>query len=153
MNHLSRTLAIVAAISLAAPVWAQSEAAPAEEVAPVEEAAAPEATEPGKKAVPQPTTPEVAVPPVEWYCACYDARLKSTGVMQTTTSCRPSRDECDRLEAMVRTSTGRYAMGPEGRSCRLVKGKHPMDTLGGQGGWRHSDKAGSWVFPGQCMLR
>lgn len=115
--------------------------------------AAPEATEPGKKAVPQPTTPEVAVPPVEWYCACYDARLKSTGVMQTTTSCRPSRDECDRLEAMVRTSTGRYAMGPEGRSCRLVKGKHPMDTLGGQGGWRHSDKAGSWVFPGQCMLR
>ena len=35
MNHLSRTLAIVAAISLAAPVWAQTEAAPAEEQAPV----------------------------------------------------------------------------------------------------------------------
>lgn len=87
-----------------------------------------------------------------WFCLCYEARLEDAS-LQPTTACRPTALECGDLEAMVRRSQGRYVFGRDSRACRLVSALHPMDVLGGRGAWRPSEKPGSWVLPGQCLIR
>lgn len=98
-------------------------------------------------ATPDQTTPS---PSHEWWCTCF-RELDSEGAFTTTTACRSSPSQCDRLARAARGSGTRTIIpGSLVAGCQRVAGL-PASTLGGSC-WQESARAGGWACPGSCLV-
>ncbi|MCY1008403.1 hypothetical protein OV079_23165 [Nannocystis pusilla] len=91
-----------------------------------------------------------AAPPRErpWWCLCYQRND-----LQRMTACRETPGACEELRQLVERGTAEILAGSASTGCEAVQPSHPGEVLGSRDQWRPSQKAGSWISQGACLLR
>lgn len=100
-----------------------------------------------------PDSPHVAVHGAEtsWWCICY---RESAGLAsRPVTACRPTSAECESLARAVRRGSDTIVARSAQTGCEAVAGTYPWERLGDREQWSRSQKKGSWVRDGRCLLR
>jgi len=83
---------------------------------------------------------------------CY-ARRVGAG-QEILTSCRPSAEECKKLESRAIKGSRTIVAGTLSRACREIgEAGHPADLLGERENWTASSKVGSFILKGLCPLK
>ncbi len=92
------------------------------------------------------------VPSVTWSCLCYYHKVD--GGREAMTACRPTTQECKKLESRTAKGSRTIIAGSLTRACREIgAAAHPADVLGKRDLWRASSKPGSYVLAGLCPLK
>ncbi|MDC0720175.1 caspase family protein [Nannocystis bainbridge] len=81
-----------------------------------------------------------------WWCICY---VRNNDV--AVTACRESAANCESLRRVIHGGSDEIRARSATTSCESVHAEHPGDVLVAST-WRPSQKAGSWVSEGACLL-
>ena len=91
------------------------------------------------------------VPSVTWSCLCYYHKID--GGREPITACRPTPQECEKLESRTNRGSRTIVKGSLTRACREIgKSTHPADLLRERDSWKASSKPGSYILAGFCPL-
>lgn len=85
-----------------------------------------------------------------WYCLCYQERVKGTPTLST--ACRSDWSACDKLATTIDSGRSPFVKGSISRSCTHVRAEHPWDVLGSAYAWKPSKKSGSWWSDRGCFI-
>lgn len=100
----------------------------------------------------KPADVEEPVPSVAWSCLCYYRRID--GGREPIAACRPTTQECEKLESRTREGSRTIIANSLSHACREIGNSiHPADLLGNRDSWRASSKPGSYILPGLCPLK
>ncbi len=96
--------------------------------------------------------PRKPAPSVTWSCLCYMHKIDRD--REVMTACRPTAEECEKLESKTAKGSRTIVAGSLSRACREIEAAHhPADVLGERDMWSASSKPGSYILAGFCPLK